>query len=69
VRILLFALGGVFVVVGAVFFLQGVGVIGGSFMSGESAWAVIGAAGILIGGWLIRAGVRWEPAAPLDESE
>ena len=29
---------------GAVFFLQGIGVIPGSFMTGRSEWAVIGAA-------------------------
>jgi hypothetical protein len=28
---------------GTVFFFQGVGVIGGSFMSGSATWAVIGA--------------------------
>ncbi len=33
---------------GAVFFFQGVGVIPGSFMTGRSEWAVIGAA--LVGG-------------------
>ena len=30
-------------IVGAVWFGQGVGWIGGSFMSGEALWAVIGA--------------------------
>lgn len=30
------------VVAGAVFFFQGIGVIGGSFMSGSTTWAVIG---------------------------
>jgi hypothetical protein len=29
---------------GAVFFLQGIGIIPGSFMTGRSEWAVIGAA-------------------------
>jgi len=29
---------------GAVFFFQGIGVIPGSFMTGRSEWAVIGAA-------------------------
>jgi hypothetical protein len=28
---------------GTVFFFQGIGVIGGSFMSGSATWAVIGA--------------------------
>jgi hypothetical protein len=42
---------------GVVFFFQGVGVIPGSFMTGRSEWAVIGAA--LVAGavaliWLLR---------------
>jgi len=39
----------VLVVVGAVWFFQGVGVIEGSFMTGEAVWAVIGAACVLAG--------------------
>ncbi len=46
-------------VVGAVFTLQGFGVIGGSFMSGSATWAVIGlamvAAGITLYGFSTRA--------------
>jgi hypothetical protein len=38
-----FAIGGALLLVGAVWFGQGVGWIGGSFMSGEAVWAVIGA--------------------------
>lgn len=37
------------VVVGAVFTLQGVGVLGGSFMSGSATWAVIGIALVVAG--------------------
>jgi hypothetical protein len=33
----------VLIVVGGVWFFQGVGVIEGSFMTGEAVWAVIGA--------------------------
>jgi len=44
--------------VGAVFTLQGVGVLGGSFMSGSAIWAVIGlimvAAGITAYGYATR---------------
>jgi hypothetical protein len=35
--------------VGAVWVGQGVGWINGSFMSGEAAWAVIGAVAIVLG--------------------
>src|SRR3954466_10027195 len=36
-------------VVGAVFTLQGIGVLGGSFMSGSGIWAVIGIALVVTG--------------------
>ena len=35
--------------VGAVFTLQGLGVLGGSFMSGSATWAVIGIAMVAAG--------------------
>ncbi len=38
----LVAAGAVLVVAGVIWALQGFGVIGGSFMSGNSVWAVIG---------------------------
>jgi hypothetical protein len=39
----------VLVVAGVVWFFQGVGVIEGSFMTGEAIWAVIGAACVAAG--------------------
>jgi hypothetical protein len=50
--------GVVLVLVGAVWVGQGIGVIGGSFMSGEIVWAVIGAPMVFVGALLIRAGAR-----------
>jgi hypothetical protein len=44
-----YVIGAALCVVGAVWVGQGVGWIGGSFMSGEAAWAVIGAVAIVIG--------------------
>ena len=41
--------GVVLVVIGAVWFGQGVGAIGGSFMTGEVLWAVIGAIAVFFG--------------------
>jgi hypothetical protein len=41
-RILLVGAGSLITVTGVVFTLQGVGVIGGSFMSGTTTWAVAG---------------------------
>jgi len=40
--------------VGALWIGQGVGWVGGSFMSGQAAWAVIGAIAILFGVTLLR---------------
>jgi hypothetical protein len=57
-RVLLF-LGIVLFAMGLLWTLQGVGVVGGSFMSGNTTWAVIGpivaVAGLAIG---VVAGVR-----------
>ena len=65
----LFALGGAFVVVGLIWLGQGVGLIGGSFMTGEAVWAVIGGATSLVGAYLIRVGFRWRGSASLDEED
>ena len=36
-------------VVGAVFTLQGIGLLRGSFMSGSATWAIIGVAMVVVG--------------------
>ena len=51
-------LGVVLCLVGIVWFGQGIGLIGGSFMTGEAVWAVIGAVAIVLGAVMIRAGRR-----------
>ncbi|SEH01797.1 hypothetical protein SAMN05444920_12248 [Nonomuraea solani] len=51
--------GGVLLVaVGALWTLQGIGVVGGSVMSGVTLWAVIGPIVALAGLWLLFVGVR-----------
>jgi hypothetical protein len=40
----------VLILVGVVWFFQGIGVIEGSFMTGEAVWAVIGVGCVVIGG-------------------
>ena len=40
--------------VGAVWIGQGVGWIGGSFMSGQAVWAVIGIVVIVVGAFVLR---------------
>jgi hypothetical protein len=45
----LVAVGVILVVVGLVWTLQGLGVLGGSVMSGSSLWAIIGPIVVLVG--------------------
>ena len=54
----LVAVGGLLILVGGVWMLQGAGVIGGSFMSGSSLWFVIGLICVLIGIAIVVQGVR-----------
>ena len=54
----LIAVGVVLCLIGLLWFGQGIGLIGGSFMTGEAVWAVIGVVCILIGGAMIRGGRR-----------
>ncbi len=46
---------------GAVWIGQGVGVIKGSFMTGQSLWAWIGAGCLIVGAALIVGGLRRRP--------
>ncbi len=48
-KIVLYVLGVLFILGGAVWFLQGVNVLPGSFMSGQSQWAVRGGLLALLG--------------------
>jgi hypothetical protein len=57
----------VLVVVGGIWLGQGVGLIGGSFMTGEALWAVIGSVCIVLGALLVRAGFRWRRAGSVDD--
>jgi hypothetical protein len=51
-------IGVVLVLVGVVWFGQGIGAIGGSFMTGEAFWAVMGAFAIAVGAVLLRGAAR-----------
>jgi uncharacterized membrane protein HdeD (DUF308 family) len=48
-RILLSVLGVLCLLVGCVFFLQGINVIPGSFMTGQTKWAIYGALTAIVG--------------------
>ena len=52
-RIILRILGALLIVVGGTFFLQGINILPGSFMTGDRKWAVIGAVLLIVGGWLL----------------
>jgi hypothetical protein len=53
-RILLLVIGGVLTFVGSIWFMQGINVIPGSFMTGQTRWAVNGALAA-IGGIIVLA--------------
>ncbi len=60
-RSLALALGGVLVVIGLVWFLQGIDVLGGSPMSGATLWAVVGPV-VALGGVLLIVRSRRSPS-------
>jgi hypothetical protein len=57
-RVLLIGAGSLITLAGVVFTLQGVGVIGGSFMSGTTTWAIAGPLIALVGLALVILGLR-----------
>jgi hypothetical protein len=61
-RALLIGAGLLITLAGVIFALQGVGVIGGSFMSSTTIWAVLGPVIAIIGLALVAAGLRRRPA-------
>jgi hypothetical protein len=62
-RVVLVGSGFVLTLAGVVFTLQGVGVLGGSVMSGVTFWAVAGPVIVLAGVVLAAIGLRDRPAA------
>ena len=48
-KIVMLIVAAVLIVIGAVWTLQGIGVMGGSAMSGNSMWAIIGPIVIVVG--------------------
>jgi hypothetical protein len=58
VRYVLLIVGSLMVLVGGVWLLQGVGILPGSFMTGQLFWAIVGAISLAVGGLLVLAGFR-----------
>jgi hypothetical protein len=57
-RYVLLILGGLMDLVGVVWLLQGLGVLPGSFMTGQPFWAVMGAILLVVGSLLVFVGLR-----------
>jgi len=57
-RYVLLIVGGMMALMGGVWMLQGVGVLPGSFMTGQAFWAIVGALFLAVGGMLVFAGLR-----------
>jgi len=57
-RYVLPIVGGLMSLMGGVWLLQGIGILPGSFMTGETFWAVMGAVFLAVGGLLVLVGFR-----------
>src|SRR5918995_5529770 len=57
-RYVLLIVGGLMILMGGVWLLQGIGILPGSFMTGQMFWAVIGAVLLAVGGLLVIVGFR-----------
>ena len=57
-RYVLLIAGGLMILMGGIWLLQGIGILPGSFMTGQMFWAVMGAVSMAIVGLLVIAGFR-----------
>jgi hypothetical protein len=57
-RYVLLIVGGLMVLMGGVWLFQGIGILPGSFMTGQTFWAAMGAVFLVAGGLLVLAGFR-----------
>jgi len=63
-------IGVLLILIGSVWFLQGINILLGSFMSGQPQWAIIGSVAVIIGvGLLVFANRRGKTASSTTESE
>lgn len=63
-RWIVFGIGILVVLTGGVFFLQGINILPGSFMTGDPKWAVIGLMMIVFGGLACYYTSRRKPSSP-----
>ena len=57
-RYVLLVVGGLIILMGCVWLLQGIGILPGSFMTGQPFWAVMGAIFVVVGGLIVFGGMR-----------
>jgi len=57
-RYVLLIVGGLMVLMGGVWLLQGISILPSSFMTGQVFWAVMGSVFLAVGGLLVLAGFR-----------
>jgi uncharacterized membrane protein len=62
-RVILLLGGLVLLLVGVLWTLQGLGIVGGSVMSGVTLWAIVGPVVALVGAYLLWRGSRRTPGA------
>jgi hypothetical protein len=60
-RIVLNAVGILLMILGAVWFLQGIDVLPGSFMTGQTRWAIYGGIAFVVGAIAMYGGLRGRP--------
>jgi hypothetical protein len=60
-RIVLLVVGAVLILMGVVWTLQGLDVLGGSAMSGQTLWAVVGPIVVIVGAVVLFRGLRTSP--------
>ena len=57
-RYVLLVVGGLMDLIGIVWLLQGIGVLPGSFMTGQTFWAIMGVIFMVVGSLLVFGGLR-----------
>jgi uncharacterized membrane protein len=60
-RIVLLVMGVVLILMGVLWTMQGLDIVGGSAMSGQTLWAVVGPIVVIVGAVLLFRGLRTQP--------
>jgi hypothetical protein len=61
-KIVLGIIGIILVIVGVIWFLQGINVLPGSFMTGQTQWAIYGLISFIVGASLLVYAIRRKPS-------